>query len=237
MITDIEQRKNAKTFALEWKDKGYEKGESQIFWLSLLRDVFGIKQPEKYIKFEDQVHIDRTSFIDGYIKSTKVLIEQKSIDKDLNKGIKQSDGTYLTPVQQARKYIVDSPVSKHPRWVVTCNFKEFYVYDMERPGCEPERIKLSELEKDYYRLSFLVANENIHIQRELEVSIQAGDIVGLIYDALLSQYSDPQNEHSLKSLNVLCVRIVFCLYAEDAGIFGYRDMFCDYLTSMPRFCR
>lgn len=133
-MNDVEQRVAAKAFAAYWKDKGYEKGESQSFWLSLLRDVFGKEHPEQFILFEEQVHLDHTSFIDGNIPETKVLIEQKGLGKDLRKPIKQSDGTYLTPFQQAKRYITELPLSQHPRWVVTCNFEKFLVYDMERPG-------------------------------------------------------------------------------------------------------
>ena len=230
-MTDAQQRKAAKEFAAFWKDKGYEKGESQAFWLSLLRDVYGVEHPEQFVSFEDQVHLDHTSFIDAMIPSTKVMIEQKGLGKDLNKAIKQSDGTLLSPFQQAKRYITELPVSQHPRWVVTCNFSEFYVYDMERPGGEPEKILLADLEKEYYRLSFLVDEGNVHLKREMEVSIAAGEIVGLLYDAFLKQYVDPTSEETLKSLNVLCVRLVFCLYAEDAGIFGRREMFHDYLAS------
>ena len=225
-----EQQKAAKAFAAHWKDKGYEKGESQSFWLSLLRDVFGVEHPEQFIIFEEQVHLDHTSFIDGYIPETKVLIEQKGLGKGLNKPIRQSDGSLLTPFQQAKRYITELPVSKHPRWVVTCNFSEFYVYDMELPGGEPEKIKLADLEKEYYRLAFLTDTGSEHIQREMEISIKAGEVVGLLYDAFLKQYKTPESEETLKSLNKLCVRLVFCLYAEDAGIFGKRLMFHDYLA-------
>lgn len=229
-MTDTQQRAAAKAFAIHWNGKGYEKGDSQPFWLSLLHDVYGINHPEQFIQFEEQVHLDHTSFIDGFISETKVLIEQKGLGKDLNKPIKQSDGLLLTPFQQAKRYITELPLSKHPRWVVTCNFSEFYVYDMERPGGEPEKIKLADLEKEYYRLSFLVDIGNVHLQRELEISVRAGEIVGLLYDALLKQYIDPTSEKALKSLNKLCVRLVFCLYAEDAGIFDRREMFHDYLA-------
>ena len=229
-MTDNEQKQAARKFAAFWKDKGYEKGQSQLFWISLLRDVFGVEHPEEVIVFEEQVHLDRTSFIDGRIPTTKVLIEQKSLGKDLNKPIKQSDGTLLNPFQQAKKYILELPVSQHPRWVVTCNFAEFYVYDMERPGGEPEKILLADLEKEYYRLQFLVDTGNDHLKREMEVSVAAGEIVGHLYDAFLKQYKDPTSENTLRSLNILCVRLVFCLYAEDAGIFGKHGMFHDYLA-------
>ncbi len=228
-MTTAQQQQAARNFAAYWKDKGYEKGESQPFWLSLLRDVYGVEHPEQFIQFEEQVHLDHTSFIDGTIPATHVLIEQKGLGKDLNKPIKQSDGALLNPFEQAKRYILELPVSQHPRWVVTCNFSTFYVYDMERPRGESEIIELANLEKEYYRLQFLVDAGNEHLKREMEVSIAAGEIVGLLYDAFYKQYANPESEHSLKSLNKLCVRLVFCLYAEDAGIFGHHGMFHDYL--------
>ncbi len=229
-MTDTEQKRAAKRFADKWKNQGYEKGQSQPFWLSLLRDVYDVQHPEEFISFEEQVHLDHTSFIDGTIPATKVLIEQKGLNKDLDKPIKQSDGTFLTPFQQAKRYITELPLSQHPRWVVTCNFAEFHVYDMERPGGEPEKILLSDLEKDYYRLQFLVDTGNDNLKREMEISIAAGEIVGLLYDAFLKQYKDPASKSTLRSLNILCVRLVFCLYAEDAGVFGKHGMFHDYLA-------
>ncbi|MCD8130514.1 MAG: methylase [Lachnospiraceae bacterium] len=230
-MTDTEQKAAAKKFAERWKGKGYEKGESQKFWLSLLRDVYGVEEVDNFIIFEDQVHLDHTSFIDGMIPATKVMIEQKGLGKDLNKPIKQSDGTLLTPFQQAKRYIVEHPVSQHPRWVVTCNFAEFRVYDMDKPGGDPEIILLENLPQEYYRLQFLVDTGNDHLKREMEVSITAGEIVGLLYDAFAKQYDDPTSQHILHSLNVLCVRLVFCLYSENAGIFGHYGMFRDYMAA------
>ena len=230
-MKDVEQRKAAKDFAEYWSGKGYERGESQSFWLSLLGQVFGIERPEQYITFEEQVHIDNTSFIDGMIPSTHVMIEQKSLGKDLNKKIQQSDGTFLTPFQQAQRYSASLPYSQRPRWIITCNFESFCVYDMEHPTGEPETILLENLEREYYRLNFLVNSKDEHLEKEMEVSIKAGEIVGKLYDALLAQYINKENESSLKSLNILCVRLVFCLYAEDAGIFGRRGMFHDYLNA------
>ena len=230
-MTDAQQRAAAKKFAKDWEGRGYEKGESQLFWISLLSNVLGAAHPEDLISFEDQVHLDHTSFIDARLPATKILIEQKGLGKDLNKPIKQSDGSLLTPFQQAKRYITELPLSEHPRWVVTCNFEEFYVYDMEHPSGEPEKIRLADLEKEYYRLQFLIDTGSKHLQKEMEISIKAGEIVGVIYDAFLKQYKDPSNPQTLKSLNMLCVRLVFCLYAEDAGIFGKHLMFHDYLRS------
>lgn len=218
-------------FVEYWKGRGSERAESQKFWLSLLQDVFGVENAIEYITFEDPVMMNNTGFIDGFINDTKVLIEQKGKDKDLRKGIRQSDGSILSPFQQAKRYVIDLPRSKHPRFIVTCNFKEFLVYDMEKPQGEPQSILLENLEKEYYRLQFLVDNENDHVKKETEVSIKAGELVGKLYDLLLKQYKDPTNPKTLESLNMFCVRIVFCLYAEDSGIFGKHGKFHDYLAS------
>ena len=229
-MTDKQQSIAASQFAKRWEGRGYEKGESQLFWADLLTNVFGVENLPDFIRYEEQVAsmIDSTNFIDGHIPSTKVLIEQKSIDKDLRAPIKQSSGIMLTPFQQAKQYVANMPRSEHPKWIVTCNFKEFLVYDMERPNGEPEQIFLKDLEKEYYRLKFLVDTKSDHISKEMEVSMQAGEIVGRIYEALLKQYDDNSPE-ALRWLNILCVRIVFCLYAEDAGIFS-RDQFHNYLV-------
>lgn len=232
-MTDREQKKAAKAFVEYWTDKGYEKGESQPFWLSLLRDVLGVEHPEQYISFEDQVHLDHTSFIDGRIAATKVMIEQKSIDKDLRKAIRQSDGTFLNPFQQAKRYISELPLSEHPRWVITCNFKEFLVYDMEKPSGEPVQILLKNLETDYYMLSFIVKQKSEMLKKEEQLSMDAGDLVGKLYDAILKQYKDPDSPETLKNLNMLCVRLVFCLYAEDSGVFDTHEMFGQYLKRFP----
>ena len=162
--------------------------------------------------------MDHTSFIDAMIPSTHVMIEQKSLGKNLRQPIKQSDGNMLTPFQQAQRYSAVLPYSERPRWIVTCNFAEFDVYDMENPKGEPSRIELKDLEREYYRLQFLVEVRSVHLERELQVSMQAGEIVGRIYDELIKQY-DETDPMALRSLNILCVRLVFCLYAEDAGVF------------------
>lgn len=226
-----QQQVAAKAFAERWAGKGYEKGESQPFWMELIQTVLGVERPYDIISFENQVKLSSTSFIDAYIEPTHTLIEQKSIDKDLRKAIPQSDGSLLKPFEQAKRYNNELPYSKRARWVVICNFKEFHVYDMENPHSEPEVILLENLETEYYRLQFLVDQGNEHLKKEMEVSLQAGEIIGQIYDEFLKQYINPDDPQTLKSLNILCVRLVFCLYAEDAGLFGEkRCMFHDYLA-------
>lgn len=232
-MTDVQQRAAAKHFAEYWQGKGYEKGESQKFWIALLSDVFGVEHATEFIEFEDQVHLDNTSFIDGFIPKTKVLIEQKSLGKSLTAPIPQSDGSLLSPLQQAQRYVFALLKEKGrqavPRWVVTCNFEEFRVYDLDHPQNEAQVIKLADLPTEYYRLKFLVDTGNENLKREMELSLKAGELVGIIHDRFLEQYSDPMAVHTQRSLNILCVRLVFCLYAEDAGLFGPLDAFSKYI--------
>ena len=240
-MTSIQQQKAAKEFSEFWQGKGYEKGESQTYWLTLLNQVFGIEHPEQFIQFEQQVQLDHTSFVDARISETKVMIEQKSLGKNLGEGIKQSDGTFLNPFQQAKRYADSLPNSQRPRWIVTCNFAEWWVYDLEHPNDEPQKIQLANLEKEYDRLRFLVDQGNEHIKQEEKVSKDAGKLVGEIYDGLLAQYmavegsrlSGGATDEILRSLNILCVRMVFCLYAEDAHLFGSKTAFHDYLAQYP----
>ena len=236
-MVEKDQRTAAKQFAKDWTGRGDEKQETSRFWMGLLQKVYGITEPDNFITFEVPVKLDHTSFIDAFIPSTRVLIEQKGRDIDLSRGYKQSDGAMLTPFQQARRYAGYLPYNQVPRWIVVCNFQEFHIHDMNRPNDEPEVLKLADLEKEYHRLQFLVDTGSEHIKKEMEISLQAGELVGVLYDALLKQYKDPSDPETLKSLNKLCVRLVFCLYAEDAGIFGNRSMFHDYLQAHEREAR
>lgn len=235
-MTDVDKRAAAKAFVEVWTGRGDEKQDAQNFWRQLLQSVYGVEQPETDVSFEFRVKNDQTGstiFIDAYIHDTAVLIEQKGLDIDLSKSYKQSDGSMLTPFQQARRYAGLLPHNMNPRWIVVCNFQEFRIHDMNNPNAEPYIVMLADLEKEYTRLNFLVNTGSENLKREMEISIKAGELVGKLYDALLKQYKDPTSESTLKSLNALCVRLVFCLYAEDAGIFGQHLMFHDYIAARP----
>ena len=228
MKTEKQIAASVAEFAKRWVEKdGYEKGQSQTFWMELL-SAYGVETPSEFIRFEEQVKVDKTNYIDGHIPSTRVLIEQKSRGVNLRGAITQSDGSKFTPYEQAKRYISSMPLSAHPRWVITCNFEEFLVYDMEQPNREPDQILLKNLGKEYYRLQLLVDQKKEHLRKEEQLSMEAGEIVARIYDALLKQYDDSSAE-ALRWLNILCVRLVFCLYAEDANIFTH-DQFCNYLS-------
>lgn len=100
---------------------------------------------------------------------------------------------------------------------------------MEQPNAEAIIIKLQDLTDEFYRLEFLVDKSNEHLEREMQISMQAGDIVREIYDGLLKQYINPESPETLHAINQLIVRLVFCLYAEDSGLFGHKMAFHDYL--------
>lgn len=219
---------NVKNFVDTWKNRGYEKGDTHTFWLQFLRDVLDVSEPEKYIKFEVPVKLKHTSFIDAFLPDSKVIIEQKSLSENLTQAKSQSDGSALTPYEQAQRYGSSLPLSMHPRWIIVSNFKEFLIYDMETLT-KPIKILLEDLPDNFHAFDFLVDSNKDKIKLELELSLKAGVIVGKLYDALRYQYINPDSDESLQSLNKLCVRLVFCLYAESAGILGKHKIFRDYL--------
>lgn len=228
------QAQAAKEFVERWTGKGQEKQHSQLFWLELLA-VLGVASPTEFVRFEEPVMLSHTSFIDIMIPATHTIIEQKSLGKDLNEPILQSDGSRLKPIEQAKRYSAALPYSERPRWIVSCNFSDFLVFDMERPNDEPQHIELKNLASEYQRLKFIVDTGSTALAREMEISKSAGDLVAKIYASLLPLYEGAplESEQALAMLNKLCVRLVFCLYAEDAGIFGQKNIFHDYLASFP----
>ena len=230
--TAINRKKAAKEFTDFWKNKGDEKQHTQLFWTSLLRNVLGIEKPETVIDFEKRVKINGTKYIDAYIAATNAAIEQKSLKTDLDKKELQSDGSLLTPYEQAKRYNDNLRYSERCRWIVVSNFAEFRIYDMEKeePEKHLETVLLENLSNDFESLRFLVDSEKDLIPPEEQISLKAGELVGKLYDALIKEYINP-DENSFRSLNILCVRIVFCLYAEDAGLFETRTSFEDYINS------
>lgn len=231
-MTDKEKKLKAKEFAADWSGKGYEKGETSRFWIDLLDRVFGVPNAANYIEFEKQIKLEngKQGFIDGYIPAVKVLIEQKGSKVDLRKPEKQSDGTFLTPYQQSRRYENEILKDEQPDWIIICNFSEFIIYDMRVDKKSPVlEFKLEDLPKEYANLEFLVDNSVQKIISEVDISIAAGKLVAEMYDALLEGYGDEPTPDDLRSLNILCVRLVFCFYAEDAGVFGGNNLFGKFL--------
>ena len=244
-MTDTEQREAARQFVNRWMGKGKEDEDGRSYWINLLSNVLGMDNVIERLNFEKKVIVEgNTKRIDVYIPETHVIIEQKSLGKVLDQKIHNSGDIDLTPYEQAKRYNDNLPYDEKARWIVTCNFSDIWIYDTNAKVPEPIKIALEELPSKYPLLDFLVKKDIKKISHEMEVSIKAGEIVGLIYDAFYKQYriseakekdetaeQKKRREHKLKSLNALCVRLVFCLYAEDAGIFGQRNMFHDYLEA------
>lgn len=232
-MTGTERRNAATKFYNDWRGIGDEKSDSQRFWIDFFTNVLGIEDVLQKINFEKRVVVDgQTKYIDVYIPETRVLIEQKSIDKDLGRKMPQSDGSMRTPFEQGRNYAQWMIPNETPLWIVTCNFKSFEIHDMNKPNEPAVIILLEEVRNKLPLFDFMFQKEVKELSHEMEISVKAGEIVGILYDKLIAQYKEP-NEHSFKSLNALCVRLVFCLYAEDAGIFGSHMMFHDYLKNVP----
>ena len=232
------QAKAAADFAAKWASVGDEKQDSQRFWIELLQKVYGIDDPASFVRFEQRVKLSHVSYIDVVIPATHTIIEQKSLGKALDAPIKQSDGTFLKPFEQAQRYASHLPYSERPRWIVICNFRQFDLYDMERPNDAPTRVELADFQKDYACLKVIVDRQSTRIQKEMDLSREAGTLVGKIYDALLPAYGPEPTAQDYQDLNKLIVRLVFCFYAEDADLFGKKDMFHDYLASfMPEHFR
>lgn len=233
MLTSKQQAAAAKAFAKKWATEGSEKQKDQSFWNHLLESVYGIEKVEDYIVYQKPVKLKKsTQYIDAYIPATRVLIEHKSADKPLDRHMQRGpERSPVTPYGQALEYANHMKFSEKPRWIVTCNFREFWVYDMEESENmrTPTKIALANLGKEYKKLNFLVDTRDDRQVKEEEISIRAGALVAEMYSLLHKQYTTI-DAHTLKSLNILCVRIVFCLYAEDAGVFE-SNQFHNYLAN------
>ncbi|MBR3129939.1 MAG: methylase, partial [Clostridia bacterium] len=229
-MTDAQQREAARQFYYRWKDHGNEDEDARSYWLEFLTNILGVERATERVSFEKKVigADGNTKRIDVYIPETRVLIEQKSFGIALDKP--QAGHGGKTPYEQAKEYDNGLPFDEKARWIVTSNFAEIWVYDMNTRRPEPVKLALSDLPAKYHMLDFLVNKETKKVTDEMKLSLDAGRLVGQIYDAFLKQYKNPDDPETLKSLNKLCVRIVFCLYGEDAGIFGKKNMFHDYMA-------
>ena len=221
-----------------WNNKeGYEKGQCQQFWNSILRCFDPQIDLPNTIIYEKQVKdpaSGSTKFIDAYIPHTKVLIEQKSSHIDLDKPEPQSGGDMLTPFQQAERYDNWLPLNEKARYIVCSNFRTIEIHDRNKPLEPPYIIPFTEdgVSHNYYRLKFLLDKESSVTALETAVSKAAALQIGELYNEILRQY--PKDEMTLElfhNINVFCVRLVFCLYAEDALVFSRKDMFGNYLKA------
>lgn len=229
-MADIKQKTAAKEFVDKWTGHGQEDEDCHIFWLSLMQDVLGIEDALDCINFEKKVKLKGAPApkrIDGYIARSKVLIEQKSFDIDLDKP--QAGHNDQTPFEQAKFYNDNLNLDDKARWIIVSNFQELRIYNMNDLLADPLVIQLSELPEKLSAFDIIKVEKKDKIKFEEQISVRAGEITGKLYDALIEQYTI-KDEETLRSLNQLCVRLVFCLYAEDAGVFS-DNQFHDYLEN------
>ena len=239
MKSTKELEQAAKHFIQKYKDKSNEKSSAQSFWIDFL-GIF-VPSPTEKIEFEKRVSLNHTSFIDAYIPHAKTLIEQKSSGIDLNKAKKQSDGSELTPFEQAGRYNDELPYSQKARYIIICNFDEFHIHDMESPKDPPQIINFADLTKQIHRFAFLNESKNdelkaLALAKQSELSFKAARLIKQIQDELIALYaaatpSGEPSEQDFASINMLLTRLVFCFYADDSGVFTRHDMFGAYLAT------
>lgn len=221
-------------FVERWTGRGYEKGEAVSFWKDLLY-ALGYKNwndPES-ILYEH--HLTSGGYIDAWLRDASTIVEQKALNVDLDKP-ESRQGKMKTPLVQALDYVEELPRLEQPRFVVTCNFETFRVYDRDAWAKSqlidhPFEFTLAELVDHPEYLSFITDPANSRLEKEKEVSIHAGELIGKLYDRMRQGYMEPDSAESMHALNVLCVRLVFCLFCEDADLFP-KDAFLHYLKDV-----
>jgi type I restriction-modification system DNA methylase subunit len=233
MSTSAERRLAAEKFVEDWRGKGREKQDDQTFWNQFLREVMGLNRTFNEIMYQYDVTFGgSTKYIDAYIPESRVLIEQKSLGIDLDKPEKQSDGIFLSPYQQAERYAKEMDLDEIPRYIITSNFESFKIYDRknDKEGKDPETVLLEELPEQYHLFDFILHPISEKLARQKQVNLEAARIIGTLYERTKEQYEDP--ESARHDLAVLMVRFLFCLYAEDSGLFE-KNLFFNYLKEVP----
>lgn len=232
IMTKLQDRKlRAKNFVATWKGRGYEKGDTASFWLELLRDVVGMHDVTTNVRFEEKT--SARGYIDVVIPDAKTFVEQKSLGVNLDKA-EERQGQMVTPFQQARNYANTLPNTQRPDFIIVSDFGTFRIHDLNKEDAEFNYLSfdLDELPEQLYLLDFLIDPQKARQKREEKVSIAAGSSISQLYGKLREQFHDPDSPQNQHALNVLCVRIVFCLFAEDSGQF-VKDAFYDYLKGVP----
>ena len=228
-MTPAEQKRAAKQFVARWKSLPcVEEEHSRSFWIELLQDVLGVQNATHSLEFERKV---KGRKIDVFYEDMGILIEQKGRGISLDKASERSKKAgEETPYQQACWYAANLPYSLRPRWIITCNFDELRVYDQEAGDDSFVSFTLDELPNQVHLLSFFTDKRNSRLVKEKELSVKAGELVGKLYAQLSRQYRNIDTDaHEQRSLNVLIVRLVFLLYAEDSGLLHEKDALLNYL--------
>ncbi|MCX7067149.1 MAG: hypothetical protein NTW85_05600 [Methylococcales bacterium] len=210
MITIETLRNNATKFAKEFADSTYEMGEAQDFIRGLCA-IFGLNH-RRFVSFEKRVKKlgNKQGRIDGFIPSL-LLIEMKSAGKDLDKAY-----------QQATEYFHHLKDEELPRCVLISDFQNLHLYDLDTHA-EPLKIKLADLPQHIEQFKFLAGYEKIAIEKQERINKLAAEKMADLHDVIKATGYDG------KELENYLVRLLFCLFAEDTGLFGENGSFLDYL--------
>ncbi|MFN3457719.1 MAG: DNA methyltransferase [Novosphingobium sp.] len=207
-----EIKRRAKAFSEEWKDAHYEKGETHSFYNDFF-EIFGIKRRQVAV-YEKQVQAldkNRRGFIDLFWPGT-LIVEQKSAGRDL-----------LAAQMQASEYFNWLPPRDQPRFILTCDFQRWNLIDLDDNGRELS-FHLKDLHKHITAFDFMLGRK-VSFETQAAVTIKAAELMGKLHDALeASGYTG----HDLEQL---LVRLLFCLFADNTGIFQPKDIFLQLLEN------
>lgn len=243
-MTGDNRRKDAEAFVRRWSGRGYEKGEASSFWIDLFQTVLGLDDAIERLQFEVPIKTlasDSSGFIDVHIPSASTIVEMKSSGVDLAKK-EMRQGRMVTPAEQARDYANGFPYSLRPRYLIACNFEEMWVYDTARNPLADKplyRITLEDLPRQVDVLRFLSGEAKPPEVLAREVSVEAGRIMGRLHEHAERAYGDTSRPSVQHAVSVLLTRLMFLMFAEDAGLLlstkedGVRDnlAFRDYVRS------
>lgn len=209
-----EIRSRAAEFSREWADAAYEKGQTQSFYNDFF-EIFGVKS-RSVARYEYHVRkLDNSSgFIDLFWPGM-LLVEQKSAGRDLN----PAD-------EQAGDYCDALPKKDQPRYILVSDFQNFQLRDLEKR--EKISFKLPDLQAHIEKFGFIIGVERKTFRDQDPANIKAAELVGRLHDAL------DEAGYRGHDLERFLVRVVFCLFADDTGIFEPRDIFLEFIETRTR---
>lgn len=228
------KKADAEAFASRWANKGNENQDTQRFWIDFYQNVLGVEDAVSRLEFEKPVSTDASThdgYIDVFIPSAKTLVEQKSLGIDLAKE-ETRQGRKVTPAKQGNAYAQGMPLSQQPRYIIACNFAEFWVFDRERDSLCREplfKLPLAELPKNLAAIQFLKGGAEAPATISRAVSVEAGKIMSKLHDQVAEAFDDsdtPENHHAL---SVLMTRLMFLMFCEDSGLVA-PNAFRDYVA-------
>lgn len=246
------ENKRVKEFVERWKNGGREKQDCHHFWEDLIESILGVKRGRDWLNFEKDVPVpvvtteddQTTKWLDCYVKHSRIVIEQKSSHISLYQEQKQGkkkngqDKDPLNAIQQAQEYYKNLKEFERGDYTIACNFKEFVVVDQNKGRNEKGAETFFTLgslvsDKNWKFLRFVLnGGKNADSEEAQDAAAKtASGFVKQLYALLKKQYQKEElTSEVYHSMNVFCVRTVFCLYADDADVFG-EEQFSKFLIA------